>query len=77
VASPYVRDAVSTATFGAGRSYYQYQGLKPLAQSYHPFGIKNLPDTSVRKSARPVVRFYVERLKDIQSRFAVMRGNLV
>jgi hypothetical protein len=29
----------STATFGAGRPSYQYLGLKPQAQSYHPFGI--------------------------------------
>jgi hypothetical protein len=29
----------STATFGAGRSFYQYVGLKPQAESYYPFGI--------------------------------------
>ena len=29
----------STAAFGAGRSFCQYLGLKPQAESYYPFGI--------------------------------------
>jgi hypothetical protein len=33
------RSPGSTATFGAGRPFYRYLGLKPQAKSYYPFGI--------------------------------------
>jgi hypothetical protein len=34
------RETRFCCTFGADRSFYQDLGLKPMAESYHPFGIK-------------------------------------
>jgi hypothetical protein len=44
-------EAGSTATFGAGRSFYRYLGLKPQAQSYHPFGIRPTVPSRANKLA--------------------------